>query len=131
MQTEPRFTKTNTIDTGTNQPPVSISVPRKLPPSVAGERAAPRATITPPTTMAAQFPIGKAAKEAQKPCRPLRDHRVKSAVMVPESMKQATTNVTAAPMLMAATPAPPRYSTASEIVESRRARTIAVMPSSR
>jgi len=96
-QTEPRLMNTNAAANATRMPPCAIKMFRKLPPLVGGSVAAPSATITPPTIIATALPNGKADTEARKPCPPERDQRVKSAVMVPESMKEAMTRVTAAP----------------------------------
>ncbi|OUD87502.1 hypothetical protein BC477_05880 [Clavibacter michiganensis subsp. michiganensis] len=70
-----------------------------------GSVAPPSATTRPPTTSAIALPNGNAARVASTACRPERAQRVKSAVMVPESAKSATTRVTAAPKLSAPAPA--------------------------
>nr|WP_306317125.1 MULTISPECIES: hypothetical protein [unclassified Streptomyces] len=78
-----------------------MSRPRKSPPAEPGSAAAPAPTITAPTTSASRLASGKAVSAASTASRPLRDQRVKSAVMVPESANPATTIVTQAPNVRA------------------------------
>ena len=106
--TEPRFTKTKTIASALSSGPApSASSGRKLPPSVAGAAIAPAATTTPPVSWATMLATGKAVAAARTPSRPLRDQRVKSAVIVPESANVAMISDTAAPKLSEPAAAPP------------------------
>src|ERR671933_1949057 len=115
-QTEPRLTNTNTIASALSSGPApSASNGRKLPPFAAGAATAPAATTTPPVSWATMLATGNAVNAASTPSRPLRDQRVKSAVIVPESANVAMISDTAAPKLSeppAMPPTPPYENTA-------------------
>src|SRR4051794_25731949 len=112
-QTEPRLTNTKTIASAlSNGPAPSATSGRKLPPSVAGAAIAPAATTTPPVSWATMLATGNAVNAASTPSRPLRDQRVKSAVIAPESANVAMISETAAPKLIEPPATPPYEKTA-------------------
>lgn len=76
---------------------------RKLPPLVAGSVTTSEATTAAPRRNAA-LAVGNADDAARAAALPLFAHRVKSAVIVPESATVATTRVIPAPKLMALAP---------------------------
>src|SRR4051812_17556077 len=107
-QTEPRFTNTNTIASALSSGPApSATSGRELPPALAGGAVAPAAATTPPGGWGTMLGARDAVNAASTPSRPLRDQRVKSAVIVPESANVAMIRDTAAPKLSEPAAAPP------------------------